>query len=67
MDTNDDELSFELLAGANQRVLNRLLGEPRERLDVANILKGFDQMTDKAANTTDDRLENRSGKLRRSR
>lgn len=33
METNDEnELSFELLASANSRVLQRILGEPRERL-----------------------------------
>lgn len=52
MENEHTELSFELLSAATERLMKRILAEPRERLDVESILKGFDQMTEKAANTT---------------
>jgi hypothetical protein len=45
MKRDDDELSFELLADANQRVTARLLAGLREQLDGCDIVTKFREMT----------------------
>lgn len=41
---DDDELSFELLANANSRIIQRLLAQPRERLCEREISSDFQKM-----------------------
>lgn len=60
----DDELSFELLAEANQRVTERLLAGLREQLDGRDIVTKFRGMT--GDNTNDSRATRRIDKRRGS-
>lgn len=45
MESDDDELTFTLLADANQRVTARLLAGLREQLDGDGIVRTFQGMT----------------------
>lgn len=60
----DDELTFTLLAEANQRVTERLLAGLREQLDGCDIVKNFREMT--GDNTNDSRAIRRIDRRRGS-
>lgn len=63
-ETETDELSFELLASANSRVLQRILGEPRERLDEVGIAMKFFEL--QGMNTNERPLQMKSDRRRGS-
>ena len=56
MESDDDELTFELLAVASAKVMQQILAEPRERPCADDIWNGFQDM--KAGNTNEARGRN---------
>jgi hypothetical protein len=64
MERDDDELSFELLADANQRVTARLLAGLREQLDGDDIVTTFRELS--GDNTNCSRAIRRSDRRRGS-